>query len=641
MDKTYTIVTPIYYVNAAPHIGTSLTTILSDMTSRYQRLQGKTPFFLTGTDENGLKVREAAVAQGRDPVEFVGEIAEDFKKIWERIGIGFDDFIRTTEPRHIHAVQEAYRRLKAKGYIYSDKYEGWYDISTETFLKEEELVDGKSPEGNPVTWMSEENDFFKLSAFAEPLLKHIQDHPKFILPESRKNEVVAFINQGLRDICVTRNNPGWGIEVPDMPEKVVYVWFDALINYIAACDWPDGNWQAKWPAEIQWMGKDILTRFHATFWPAILMGLELPLPETLFGHGWVLMGGDKVSKSKGNVIAPFDLAEELSARAGCALPVAIDAVRYYVAATMPVDTDTNFTIEEFDRKYNADLANDLGNALNRSLSMAHQFLQGAVPAGDVEPELQAQIQQSKAGFESAMQDFRPDLALHSAFDLVRFLNKYINDRAPWNLAKSEDSVLNPVMRGMLLALRAAEGMVSAIAPQLAAEIARQLGVLPTKAWSEIGTPESLPGGTHLEKPAPIYPRLQPAKPTPKEKAPAEPKQPKAKSDAPVEPIDIETFAKVQLKVGRVLEAEPLEGSDKLLILQVMIGEEKRQIVAGIRKSYSPMDLIGRQVIVVANLKPATLRGVESQGMLLAATDTDGSAILLQPEREAPEGTGVK
>lgn len=641
MDKTLTIVTPIYYVNSVPHIGTALTTIVSDVCARYGKVRGQKTWFVTGTDENGLKVHEAAVKAGRDPHEFVAEIAEEFKRIWREMDIEFDDFIRTNEPRHHKAVQAAYEKLRAAGYIYADKYEGWYDLSTETFFKETELVDGQSPDGNPVTWVSEENDFFKLSAFQDKILAHIEANPTFILPETRKNEVVAFIKQGLRDVCVTRTNPGWGIPVPGNESKVVYVWFDALLNYIAACGWPDEGWEGKWPADLQMMGKDILTRFHATLWPAMLMGLDLPLPKTLFGHGWILMGKDKISKSLGNVVAPIDLAKELAERGGCTLPVAKDAVRYYSIATLPVESDSTFSVEEFDRKYNADLANDLGNALNRSLSMAHQFLGGVIPDCDPESEVAQKITEAKQGFEKAMETWRCDEAANAAMDLIRFLNKYINDRAPWNLSKNQDPALQPVMYGMLLGIRSAVCLLSPVVPNTATEIARQLNVPVAVSWEEIGSKASLLAGTQLGSPSPIFPRLQPPKPAPKQQPAAEKQPAPKKEEKPVEPISIDDFAKVQLRVGRILEAEPLEGSDKLLKLQVVIDKEKRQIVAGIRAGYQPVDLIGRQVVVVANLKPATLRGVESQGMLLAAVDADGKAILLQPDREAPEGATVR
>lgn len=644
MAKKYTITTPIYYVNSVPHIGTALTTLASDVTARYQKMRGREVFFLTGTDENGLKVKEAAEKAGRDPHEFVKEISDKFAEIWPGIYIEFDDFIRTTEDRHRIAVQRFVSILQEKGHIYTGKYEGWYDVSSETFYKESDLVDGKSPDGNEVRWVEEENYFFRMSTFEQPLLDHIEKHPNFILPESRRNEVVSFIKQGLRDISISRHNPGWGIPFPNDDSKVVYVWFDALINYVAATAWPAEGWEDKWPAEVQWMGKDILTRFHATLWPAMLLGVGLPLPDTLVGHGWLLMGGAKISKSLGNVVAPVELAQDLAARSGCSEAVAIDAVRYYMAAVMPFDSDATFTHDDFDLKYNTDLANDLGNALNRSLAMSHKFVDGIIPDGPAEAEALEAIATAKAGFDSAFLEFRVDRATTAAMNLVRFLNKYIDTRAPWALAKNQDPALAGVLRSMLLVLRSAEGLLRPIVPKTADAIAEQLGLAPLRDWFEIGSESTLPAGTKLQAPQPIFPRLDLKKQAantakPVEKPKPEPK--KMEETKPTEPISIEDFMKVQLRVARIVEAEPLEGSDRLLKLQVAIGEEKRQIVAGIRKSYDPIDLIGRQIVVVYNLKPAKLRGVESQGMLLAATDADGGAILLQPDKEAPEGTGVK
>jgi len=641
MPKKYTITTPIYYVNSVPHIGTALTTLASDVTSRYQKMHGRDVFFLTGTDENGLKVKEAAEKAGLEPLKFVDDISAKFREIWPGLYIEFDDFIRTTEPRHREAVHEFFRILRDKGHIYSGSYEGWYDVSSETFFKESDLVDGLSPDGNPVRWVKEDNYFFRMSAFGDQLLAHIEANPKFILPESRKNEVLSFIRQGLRDVCISRANPGWGIPVPDDDSQVVYVWFDALINYVAACGWPAAGWEDKWPAEVQWMGKDILTRFHATLWPAMLMGVGLPLPETLVGHAWLLMGAEKISKSKGNVVAPLDLAHELAQRSGCSPDVAVDAVRYYMASVMPMETDATFTPEEFDRLYNTHLANDLGNALNRSLAMTHKFVAGEIPDARVEEDAAQAIHDAVADFDLAMETFRVDHAAVAALSVIRFLNKYIDTRAPWALAKNGDPELQAVIRSMLLCLRTAEGLIRPIMPKTADAVAAQLGLPPLTQWEAIGTDVTLPAGVKVLMPQPIFPRLD----LTKKEEPKKMEQPKP-APAPAAPeavteITIDDFAKVKLKVGRVLEAEPIEGSDKLMKLQIVIGEEKRQIVAGIRKNYDPIDLIGRQVIVCVNLKPAKLRGVESQGMLLAATATDGGAILLQPDREAPEGTGVK
>ena len=642
MPKRYFITTPIYYVNSVPHIGTALTTFVSDVTKRYQQLHGRDVCLLTGTDENGLKVLEAAQKAGKNPKVFVDEISQTFRVIWSGMKIEYDDFIRTTEPRHVECVQEAFRRLQQNGHIYKGTYEGWYDVSSETFFKDTELVDGKSPDGNEVRWVQEDNYFFKLSDFEKPLLEHIEKNPRFILPESRKNEVVGFIKQGLRDTCISRNNPGWGIPVPGDDSKVVYVWFDALLNYLAATGWPGPKYTELWPPEVEWMGKDILTRFHATLWPAMLMGLEIELPETLVGHAWLLLGGEKISKSKGNVVEPLELAKELAGRAGCTEDLAIDAVRYYMATTMPHDTDAVFTYEDFDRRYNSDLANDLGNALNRSLAMAHKFVGGTVPTAQPENTALEACVAAKKTFDSAMEEFRINAACQAGLDLIRFLNKYIDDRAPWALAKAGDAALPSVLFSMLLCLRAAEGLVRPIMPSAAAAIAKQLGHEPIKSWDQIGSPSSLKAGTELGQPEPMFPRLDLSKEEskPKVEKPTVAKEAKAVVEVPEE-ITIDQFAKVQLRVARIFEAEPLEGSDKLMKLQVVIGADKRQIIAGIRKMYSPEDLIGRQIVVVANLKAAKLRGADSQGMVLAAVDENGDAILLQPEKEAPEGAIVR
>ena len=646
MPKT-TIVTAIPYVNSTPHIGNILTTLSGDISARYLRMRGLDVFAVAGTDENGLKIKEAAEKLGRDPHEFVAEIAGRFVSIFNEMNMQFDSFVRTSLPEHKHASQALFKKLQENGYIYSDTYEGWYDVSTETYFKESELVDGKSPDGNEVRKVSEENYFFKLSAFGDQLLAHIEANPDFIIPETRKNEVVSFIKSGLLDQCVSRKNNGWGIPVPGDESQVIYVWFDALINYITATGWPNPGWEEKWPALCQWLGKDILTRFHATLWPAMLLGAELPLPKHIIAHAWILLGEEKISKSKGNVVQPLELAAATASRTGCDPKVAIDVVRYFITATMGYENDSTFTQDEFDKRYNSDLANDLGNALNRSLSMAHKFSEGIVPSAEPEPEVLAAIQQRKAEFESAMEGFRLERAANSAIDVIRYVNKYVDSRAPWALAKSNDPALPAVVRSMLLCVRAAEGMIRPYMPTVADHICQQLGLEPTTDWTTIGSPSSLPAGTQLMQPQPIFPRLeiekkvQPSKaekPTPQKQ---ETKMQTEENANTIDLISIDDFMKVKLRVGRVFEAEPLEGSDKLLKLQIVIGEEKRQIIAGIRKNYSPEDLIGRQVVVVYNLKPAKLRGAESQGMLLAATDAEGGAILLQPDKEAPEGTQVR
>jgi len=640
VSKTFFITTPIYYVNSVPHIGTTLTTVVADVVSRYQKMRGVKVHFLTGTDENGTKVLEAAENAGKSAQAFVDDIAEKFKTVFQGMSVEYDDFIRTTEPRHREAVQRLFEILREKGHIYKGKYEGWYDVGAETFVKESDVVDGKSPDGNPVRWVEEENWFFRLSAFEEPLLEYIEEHPGFLLPISRKNEVVNFIKSGLRDMCITRANAGWGIPVPDDPDRVVYVWFDALINYVSATGWPHSpDWDLLWPADVHWMAKEIYTRFHATLWPAMLMGAELPLPKTIIAHGWFVFGDGKMSKSKGNVIAPMELVDDLVAKSNCDPEVAVDAVRYSLVALLPYEGDTNYTREEVYERYNFELANDLGNALNRSIAIAHKFLAGKVPEGPADNQVVDIIADCVLAYENAMDELRLNEALAACWGMIRHLNKYIDTEAPWNLAKEGNPKLGTVVRSMLLELRAAEGMIRPVMPQVADRIAEQLQHPPLTDWDTIGTEDSIQPGTQLAPPKPIFPRID------KEKMHAETQiavvHETEQPENPVETlIGIEDFTKVKLKVGRVLEAEPVEGSAKLLKLQVLIGNERRQVLAGIQKSYQPLDLIGRQVIVVTNLKPANLMGHESQGMILAADAPGGGAIFLTPESEAPEGTSV-
>jgi methionyl-tRNA synthetase len=558
--------------------------------------------------------------------------------------IEYDDFIRTTEPRHAEAVQALFKILKNAGYVYKGVYEGWYDVATETFYKEIELVDHKSPDGNPVRWVQEENWFFKLSAFQEKLLSYIQQNPAFIQPEVRKNEVLSFIEQGLRDVCMSRTNHGWGIPIPEEETKVFYVWFDALINYVAASGWPHPGWEEKWPAEVQWMGKDILTRFHATLWPAMLMGADLPLPKALIAHGWMLMGGEKISKSKGNVIAPLDLAKHLSEKAGCTFEIAVDAVRYYACAGMPYEHDSVFTMEGFEKKYNSDLANDLGNALNRSLAMCHKFSGGMIPDAKIDQEALNAIQKTEKEIQLAMDAFRLDHAAEAAMSLVRFLNKYIDQKAPWALAKNEDPELGAVLRSMILTLQAISTFLSPFVPSTASAMSMQLGLPLVNQLDLAKDPKNAPAGHHLRVASPIFPRIDtrqiPSKIKEDMSPVAKEKKQKDLSLEVEEEIDIQTFATIKLKVGRIIGAEAVEGSNKLLKLQVRVGGHTKQILAGLQKSYVPGALMGKQVVVVSNLRPALLMGHESQGMILAADGPDGQPILVSFEEEVPEGASV-
>lgn len=643
MAKRYYLTTPIYYVNSTPHAGHALTMLICDVTKRHRRMRGEEVVFLTGTDENGQKIKEAAEKAGEDPMAFVDRISQTFADCARSLNIDYDIFMRTTSEPHRRASQALFNLLREKGHIYEGTYEGWYDVSSETFVRESDLVDGKSPDGNPVQWVSEQNWFFRLSAFEQPLLDYIAKHPDFLLPEGRRNEVISFIRQGLRDMCITRENQGWGIEVPGDPSKVIYVWFEALINYLAATGWPEPGWEELWPADVHWMAKEIFVRFHATLWPAMLMAAALPLPKTVIAHGWFVFGDAKMSKSLGNVVSPEELVARFT-KAGCTPDLAVDAARWALIRAVPYESDTNFTHAEIARTYNADLANDLGNALNRSLAMAHKFVSGVMPAAEIEPEAAAAIEQAKIDVIDAFDHHRLDHATEAAIGLVRFLNKYIDQRAPWTLHKQGDPALGAVIASMLLVLRAVEGLVRPFTPAAADAMAAQLGVVPLTSLEPIGTPSSLPAGTRLGQPAPMFPRLDLTKADETMETPAEPapkkEKPKRGLPEPADEITIEEFLRLNLRVGRVIEAQRVEGSEKLMKLQVRVGEEQRQIVAGIAQQYAPEDLIGRQVCVVFNLKPAKLMGLESQGMIMAADDPSGGAILLEPDKEAPEGSRI-
>ncbi len=638
MAKSYYLTTPIYYVNSVPHVGHILTMLACDVTKRFRQMRGEQVKFLTGTDENGLKVYEAAQESGEEVDAFVSRISQAFRDSADQMGIDYDIFFRTTSQRHKEAVQALFARLEAAGTIYQGKYEGWYDVSAETFVKESEVIDGKSPDGNPVRWVSEDNYFFRLSAFGDQLLAHAEANPEFWQPAGRKAEVVSFIKQGLRDVCITRDNPGWGIPVPGNEGKVVYVWFDALINYLAASGWPEAGWDELWPADVHWMAKEIFTRFHATLWPAMLMAAGLPLPKAIIAHGWFTFKGGKMSKSVGNVLAPPELIEHFT-EAGVDPLLARDVVRYSLMRTMPATEDKDYSLAEVERLYNSEMANELGNALNRTVSMAHKFMEGVVPAGDTDGEVLAGVQAQLDEYAAHFEANQPHAALEVAVEVVRRLNRYIAETTPWALHKQADPSLPLVMRTMFALLRACEATMRPFIPATSDAIAAQLG-LPAAAWPNVF---DLSKGVQLQQPIPMFPRLEITKPMNSEEPVVEAAPPKPAKKPAFEPpaeIGIEDVMKVQLKVGRILEAEAVEKSDKLVKLQVLVGTEQRQILAGIRKSYDPADLVGMQIVIVANLKPAKLMGLESQGMVLAADGPDGQAILLQPEKEAPEGTSV-
>ena len=672
--KRYYVTTPIYYVNGSPHTGTATTTLLADATTRYHKLRGDNPFFLTGTDENARKVLEAAQKEGQDPQVFVNTVSQRFVETWQFLNCDYDVFFRTTEPRHIQTVQEVFRRLKASGDIYLGTYEGWYSVSDETFFRDtdvDETTQTARETGAKVERVKEEAYFFKLSAYGDRLKAYIDAHADFLLPETRRNEVLAFIEQGLRDVAVTQNRTGWGIAVPDeAPGRVIYVWFDAVINYLTATGWPDAGYENLWPADVHLMGKEIYTRFHATLWPAMLMALGLPLPAHVVGHGFWLVRDPatdaliKGSKSTVPPPRPQEAVAYLQEKSGAEQGVCVDAYRYYCLRDISYTSDAEFSFENMTGRYNADLANDLGNVLNRVLRA--KYANGRVPLNaPLDAGLQAVAQSSVASYEAAMLRFDWGAALQSVWGLLGEVNKYLAATAPWLAAKAgkTDEVDTSVYNALECA-RIAAVLILPVMPTVAEKIAAQLGLAPGLLcadgdWANQTLYGTLPGGTVFGEAVPLFPRID-TKTEPAAAPKAAPKKEKTKPimeptpnptatesapETPASPaedlITIDDFMRVKLRVADIISAEKVGGAKKLLLLQIRIGDEERQLVAGIAESYAPEDLAGRQIVVVANLQPAIIRGVQSQGMLLAATDAEGHAILLKPDTTVGSGAQVR
>jgi methionyl-tRNA synthetase len=678
LEKTYFITTPIYYVNGLPHVGSALTTVSCDVLARYQRMKGRKVAFLTGTDENATKVQQAAEKADVPPIEFVDGLAQAFQDCWAGLHVEHTDFIRTTEPRHVAAVQEFFDILRAKGYVYLDTYEGWYSVSDETFFRDSEVKEGIAIEsGKPVVRVQEQNYFFKLSAFTQPLLDYIEAHPDWLLPEFRKNEVVAFLKEGLRDMCITRTNRGWGIPVPGDESKVIYVWFDAVINYLAATGWSsDPHWQDLWAPDVHFMGKEIFVRFHATLWPAMLLALDLPLPKQVYGHGWWTIGGQKGGKSGASLPHPLRLAKFLAERSQAEPSLAVDALRYLLCREMNFGPDTEFSVENLLRRYNNDLANDLGNLLNRTINMMVKYFEGVVPeVSEADAEIVALAQEVCSGYENALSIFRLNEALEMVWRLVARMNKYIDEKAPWGLAKAANAgdvesakALAQVLTACLEATRISAVLVAPFMPVASIAILKQLGLEradESLCWKDTVW-GGLEAGTQVSSPKPLFPRIQelsvdnailfalgsanPEANEVKEKSNAvsetqvpvgAPVAPEAPAPAVTEYIGIEDFLKVKLVVAEILAAEPVPNTTKLLRLTVQAGEEDtRTILSGIAEYYTPEELVGRQIVLLANLQPRKMRGIESQGMLLAA-DVEGKAILLQPDKAVPIGSQVR
>ncbi|MDQ2730682.1 MAG: methionine--tRNA ligase [Armatimonadota bacterium] len=686
--KSFTITTPIYYINDHPHLGTAYTTILADVLARFHRAQGEDVFFLTGTDENGEKIIRAAQDKGLSPRELVDTMSAQYRSAWETLDISYDRFIRTTDPDHVEAVQRLFSHLQQTGDIYKGRYEGWYCVHDETFFVD--APDGLCPEcKRPLEKVQRDSYFFKLSRYAQQLLDLYESNPQFVVPEIRRNEVVRFIQDGLRDMSITRTraeNNAWGIPVPGDPNHVVYVWFDALVNYIAAAGYPDNpaRLDQYWPAAVHIVGKDILVRFHATLWPAMLMGIGLALPKQIMAHGWLMINDRKMSKSlieqqlsqwkqdpnaplKVTSLRPGEIVRSLQEVA--AIPdeksaIAVDALRYFLVRDLPPGADAEFSLDRLVERYNSDLANDLGNLLNRTLSMLQRYRQGLVPQ-PAEGPMTPIIAEAVEAAGEAFRELLPSEAVGHAWKIITASNHYIDEKKPWVLQKeSRQEELDVVLYGCAEACRVAAVTMASVMPSASREILRQLGCPgdPRETqWDHTGW-GGLKAGQQTLPPEPVFPRIEAPRrdsgsqkdqrkdsnitdstmktPLSDSTAPAAASASSAATEKAADEISIDEFARVQIRIATIKNAERVEGARKLLRLILDVGDEERQIVSGIADQYEPEALIGRQIAVIVNLKPATIRGVQSFGMLLAA-DSEGKVILLQPDSPAAPGSRVR
>ena len=644
-DKgTFYITTPIYYPSSNLHVGHTYCTVMADAMARFKRLQGYDVRFLTGTDEHGQKIQTLADEKGVTPKEYVDEVVAGIKDLWKTMEISYDDFIRTTEERHIKSVQDIWNRMYKKGDIYKGNYEGLYCTPCESFWTESQLVDGKCPDcGRPVQKAKEEAYFFKLSKYSQKILDLYEEHPEFLEPESRRNEMKAFIGKGLEDLCVSRCTFDWGIPVPNDPKHVMYVWVDALSNYVTALGGPEETelYNKYWPADYHLVGKEIV-RFHSIIWPAMLMSADLPLPKHVLGHGWLLLGGEKVSKSKAakgfDVVDPVVLIERYG----------IDALKYFLLREYTFGSDGSFTNEVMLKRMNFDLANDLGNLVSRTVSMIEKYDNGIVPESHGEDEFDKELKEIAVScghkVEAQMDKFAFNQALEEIWVLVRRANKYIDEKAPWVLAKDDakKDELDTVMHNLAEALRIISILIYPFMHTTSDKIRKQLGLwYADVVWEDVFTFDMMQG-EQVKKGDAIFPRLDIEKELEElseiAKEIAQKKNEQVNIPLELKPeIEYDDFDKIDFRVGTIMKAEKHPKADKLLVFQIKMGTEMRQVISGVAESFTPEEMVGKKVIVVANLKPRMLRGMESKGMLLFADNGERVEVV---STSAPDGEVV-